>query len=355
MFFPYPYIILLFMEICKKNLKKSRDSKLDGFREAVAQASSVLILTHDYPDPDCIASAFGLSELLAFWGVPSATISFGGFVGRAENRAMIRFLGIKTVPFVLTDTADYDKIVLVDCYPGRGNISLPPHVEVHAVIDHHPADVPEDAPFFHDIRPDCGAAATIVASYLIEAGCPIPPKLATALFNGIKTDTSGMRRGAGDRDIEFYKRLFDIMDHRLLSEIENPDRNVEFFRTIREAADNTVCCGNVGYTHLGTVAAPDSIAEMAEFFHCWEKLEWMICTAVFKNQIYFSIRSNSDNSAGIRAERLATQFGGSGGGHTKAAAGRIPIDTDVTIMLDKIVYFIKELFGVDGMPAEPLL
>jgi len=343
------------MEFCKKKLKNSNNGKLAGFREAVLPASSVLILTHDYPDPDCIASAFGLSELLSFWGGPPSTISFGGFVGRAENRAMIRFLGIPTVPFVLTEVSDFDKIVLVDCYPGRGNISLPPHIPIHAVIDHHPADPPADAPFFHDIRAGHGAAATIVTTYLIEAGCPISPKLATALFNGIKTDTSGMRRNATARDIECYKYLFELMDHRLLSEIENPGRDEDYFRTIHKAAECAVCHGNVGYAHLGAVHAPDSIAEMAEFFHCWERLEWMICTAVFKKQIFFSIRSNSDNSAGIRAEQLATQFGGSGGGHTKAAAGRIPIDDDVNIMLDKIVYFIKELFGVAGTTAEPLL
>jgi nanoRNase/pAp phosphatase (c-di-AMP/oligoRNAs hydrolase) len=325
------------------------------FRDAVLPASSALILTHDYPDPDCIASAFGLSELLSFWGVPRSTISFGGFVGRAENRAMIRFLGIETIPFVLTEIGDYDRIVLVDCYPGRGNISLPPHIPIHAVIDHHPADPPPDAPFFHDIRAGYGAAATIVTTYLAEAGCPITPKLATALFNGIKTDTSGMLRNAAAKDIECYKYLFDLMDHRLLSEIENPGRDMEFFRTIHKAAEAAVCYGDVGYTHLGTVTAPDSIAEMAEFFHCWEKLEWMICTAVFKNQIFFSMRSASDDSAGVKAELLAKHFGGSGGGHSKAAAGRIPIDAVIDATLDKIELFIKEIFGVTGTVAESLL
>jgi len=331
-------------------------NKLREFREAVLPASSVLILTHDFPDPDCIASAFGLSELLSFWGVEQAIISFGGFVGRAENRAMIRYLGIRTVPLALTDTGDFDRIVLVDCYPGRGNVSLPPNVPVHAVIDHHPtAEAPPNAPFFHDIRSEYGAAATIITTYLIEAGCPISPKLATALFNGIKTDTSAMQRDATLADLECYKHLFDLMDHRLLSKIENPDREVEFFRSLQKAAENTVSHGNVGYVHLGNVTTPDSIAEMAEFFHRWEKLEWMVCTAVFKKQIFFSIRSTSDNSAGSKAERLAMQFGGSGGGHSRAAAGRIPINGDIDITRDKIVYFIKEMFGVAETPPESLL
>lgn len=330
-------------------------NKLKEFREAVGGASSVLILTHDYPDPDCIASAYGLSELLSFWGVERSTISFGGFVGRAENRAMIRHINIPTLPFALVDTNDYDRIILVDCYPGRGNVSLPPHVHVHAVIDHHPNNPPADAPFFHDIRPGYGAASTIVTSYLLEAGCPISPNLATALYNGIKTDTGGILRDTVSDDIECYRRLFELMDYRLLSQIENPGRDMEFFRMIHRATEAAVCYENVGYTHVGAVSAPDSVAEMAEFFHSWEKLEWMICSGIFKNQVFFSMRSATDRLAWAQAERLAKRLGGSGGGHAKAAAGRIPIETDIATTLTKIESSIREIFGVKNIEAEPLL
>jgi nanoRNase/pAp phosphatase (c-di-AMP/oligoRNAs hydrolase) len=323
-------------------------NKVREFRNAVEGASAVLILTHDYPDPDCIASAYGVSELLAFWGMKPPAISFGGFVGRAENRAMIRFLNIPTVPFVLVDLNDFDRIILVDCYPGRGNVSLPPNTPIHGVIDHHPNAPPANAPFFHDIRPGYGATSTTITRYLIEAGCPISPKLATALFSGIKTDTGGMQRNATADDIDCYKILFDIMDHKLLAKIENPGRDVEFFRTLHRATEAAVSYGNIGYTHLGTVTAPDSIAEMAEFFHCWEKLEWMICTGVFKNQIFFSMRTTVKDAAGTYAEKLAEQFGGSGGGHPQAAAGRIPIDGNVEITLERIERSIMEIFGEMG-------
>jgi nanoRNase/pAp phosphatase (c-di-AMP/oligoRNAs hydrolase) len=331
------------------------DDKLREFRRAVLPASSALILTHDYPDPDCIASAWGISELLSFWGVGHPVISFGGFVGRAENRAMIRFLNIPTVPFALTDVNDFEKIILVDCYPGRGNVSLPPNARLHAVIDHHPSEPPPDAAFFHDIRSGYGAAATIVTQYLMQSDCPISPRLATALFCGIKTDTSGMRRGAAADDIECYKRLFETIDHRLLSKIENPERGVEYFRIIHKAAESAISYKDVGYIHLGTVITPDCIAEMAELFHTWEKIEWMVCTAIFKNQIYFSIRSNVSGNAGARAEQLAQRLGGNGGGHSKAAAGRAPIDKNIALTLGKIEFYIKEIFEVADAEAEPLL
>jgi len=339
-----------------KNHSGNFAEKIEELKNHIIPASSVLVLTHDYPDPDCLASAFGVSDLLSFWGIKSSIISFGGFVGRAENRAMIRFLNIKTVPFVLTEIEDFEKIILVDSFPGKGNVSLPISTPVDAVIDHHPNDPIPGSTYFFDIRKDFGATSTIITKYLLEAHCPITPKLATALFYGIKTDTGDMRREVSPDDLECYKYLFDIMDHRLLSRIENPDRDVEFFKIIHKAAESAVTYDTVGYTHLGVVSTPDYIAEMADLFHSLEKLEWMICSGLFKNQIFYSLRSKNDDSAGANAEKLAAILGGSGGGHSRVAAGRIPIEADnANKVLEKFEYTIKEVFGISGVPQENLL
>src|SRR5690554_254324 len=330
--------------------------KLESFRNHIVPASTVLILTHDYPDPDCLASAFGIFHLLSFWGIKSSVISFGGFVGRAENRAMIRFLNILTVPFVLTEIKDFERIILVDSFPGKGNVSLSPEVPVHAVMDHHPNNPPPDAPYFYDIRKNYGATSTLVTKYLLKAHCPISPKLATALFYGIKTDTGDMRREDSQDDLDCYKFLFDIMEHKQLSKIENPDRDVEFFKIIHRAAESAVSYNDVGYTHLGNVTTPDYIAEMADLFHSLEKLEWMICSGIFKNQIFYSIRSKNSDSAGTIAENIARAFDGSGGGHSRVAAGRIPFDTEpVNKILDKFEYIFKTKLNIENVAEEKLL
>lgn len=339
-----------------KNHSDDFEEKIEELRKHIIPASSVLVLTHDYPDPDCLASAFGISNLLSFWGIKSSVISFGGFVGRAENRAMIRFLNIKTVPFVLTEIDDFEKIILVDSFPGKGNVSLPASTHVDAVIDHHPNDPLPGSTFFFDIRKNYGATSTIITRYLLKAHCPITPKLATALFYGIKTDTGDMRREVSPDDLKCYKYLFDIMDHHLLSKIENPDRDVEFFKILHKAAESAVTYDSVGYTHLGVVSTPDYIAEMADLFHSLEKLEWMICSGLFKNQIFYSLRSKNDDYAGINAEKLAAILGGSGGGHPRVAAGRVPIETDdANKVLEKFEYTLKEVFGISGVSQENLL
>lgn len=53
----------------------------------------LLILTHNYPDPDALAAAFALDCLAEGYGIQT-TIAYGGVIGRAENRAMVRILKI---------------------------------------------------------------------------------------------------------------------------------------------------------------------------------------------------------------------------------------------------------------------
>jgi len=57
-----------------------------------------LILTHDNPDPDAVASACGLAYLLAHCAGLSTTAAYGGIIGRAENKAMLRVLHLPIQP-----------------------------------------------------------------------------------------------------------------------------------------------------------------------------------------------------------------------------------------------------------------
>ena len=339
------------------NISVSFSEKTTRLRDCVNSAGSVLILTHDYPDPDCIASAFGLAHLCSFWGVTSPVISFGGFIGRAENRAMVRFLNINMVPFALVDVKDFDRILLVDSFPGKGNLSLPASVVVNGIIDHHPAPPDHPVNCFSDIRKNIGATSTLITKYLLESGCPIPGKLATALYYGIKTDTGDMRRDVSPVDLECYKYLFEFIDHEMLSLIVNPDRDIEFFRILNRATESAVSYNDVGYTHLGSVSTPDYVAEMADLFHSLDKIEWMIASGIFRNQIFFSIRSKNINTSGSKAEHLARRLGGSGGGHGRAAAGRIQVQPDETVnkKIELFELVLRELFETESIEPKKMI
>lgn len=61
---------------------------------AVEDTSTILILPHNDPDPDAIASAIALRHLLQERLNVESTIVYRGIVGRAENRAMVRYRGL---------------------------------------------------------------------------------------------------------------------------------------------------------------------------------------------------------------------------------------------------------------------
>src|SRR2546425_8520223 len=57
-----------------------------------------LILTHDNPDPDAVASACGLAYLLGQCAGLSTTAAYGGIIRRAGNKALPRALHLPILP-----------------------------------------------------------------------------------------------------------------------------------------------------------------------------------------------------------------------------------------------------------------
>src|SRR6202000_2483851 len=80
----------------------------------LAGRKSVLIYTHDNPDPDSLAAAMGLERLLEHELRATVTLTHGGIVGRAQNRAMVDTLRLPLVPSERLDPDDFDTIALVD-------------------------------------------------------------------------------------------------------------------------------------------------------------------------------------------------------------------------------------------------
>ena len=76
------------------------------------------------------------------------------------------------------------------------------------IIDHHPRTADLNAKFI-DIKEEYGAAATLMTEYLRAAKIRPSPRLATALFYAIKTDTDNFVRPTVDRDMIAFRFLYD--------------------------------------------------------------------------------------------------------------------------------------------------
>ena len=68
------------------------DTSVESFLGIAAAHKQILILPHNDPDPDAIAGAVGLRYLLSKRLEIDVQIGYRGIIGRAENKAMVRYL-----------------------------------------------------------------------------------------------------------------------------------------------------------------------------------------------------------------------------------------------------------------------
>jgi nanoRNase/pAp phosphatase (c-di-AMP/oligoRNAs hydrolase) len=86
---------------------------LTSLLQAIDRPGPLVILPHDNPDPDALASAAAIKYLAATIARKESHIVLGGIVGRAENRAMLTYLNITLMPVSSTLRRGH-RVVLVD-------------------------------------------------------------------------------------------------------------------------------------------------------------------------------------------------------------------------------------------------
>jgi nanoRNase/pAp phosphatase (c-di-AMP/oligoRNAs hydrolase) len=301
---------------------------LANLLQVLDRPGPLVILPHDNPDPDSMASAATLKYLAFSLLEKPAHIALGGIVGRAENRAMRTYLNIDLVPISEVRFDGDTQIALVDTQPGRPNNSLPDGIVPHVVIDHHPAYADYPGVPFLDLREAYGATSTILTEYLRDSRLDVDHKIATALFYGIAAETQDLGREATPADIEAAHFLYPHANKRRLAKIENARVPREYFRVFREAIDKAALYADRAVISLlGDVQYPDMVAEVADFLLRLDQVDWAAAIGTFEGCLHCSIRTTErDVNAGEILQRvLGSKLAG---GHDQIAGGRIPVGTD---------------------------
>lgn len=299
--------------------------KLEKLFSTVAGKRGLLVLTHDNPDPDAIAAAMGLKHLLSRVEGLSCTMAFGGMIGRAENRAMVKFLEIDIVPVDTLIMDNYEAIALVDTQPRFGNNSLPPGRDAVIVIDHHARKGRPPGNAFWDIREEYGTTSTIIYEHLRSARMGFDTRLATALYYAIKSETQDLGREATLVDKEAYFSLFAMSEPAWLYEIVNASVPREFFRGYARAMQNTTIHGKAICSSLGDVEYPDLVAEVAELVLKVEGVFWALATGFYDDHIVISIRTVERNANAGRLIQKILRHAGPAGGHEMMAGGKVSV------------------------------
>jgi nanoRNase/pAp phosphatase (c-di-AMP/oligoRNAs hydrolase) len=301
-----------------------RSSEAVGrLKDVLSGAHRLVIVGHDNPDPDYLASAMALRTLARELAGISTVITMAGVLGRAENRAMVRLLRIRLQPLEAVHVGEGSVVAMIDTQPRAGNNSVPRRIRPRIVLDHHPRLRSTVAPLV-DIRVGYGATSTILAEYLQAAGIEPAAGLATALAYGIASETLDLSREASVLDTSTYLSVLARANKPHLAAMMHPKVPRYYFAVLARALREAFYYRNVIGARLGDVAQPDVIGQTADLLLTHERMSWAICTGFYNETLLVSARSATGQTrlGGLLRRLVANR--GTAGGHEHAAAAQIP-------------------------------
>ena len=319
-------------------------ARLRKLSVVLESAKTMLIVMQNNPDPDAIAAAAGLREIANELHGISCSVVHAGTVGRAENVALVKYLGLNTRPVEKVDVERFDRIAMVDAQPGAGNVKFNPDIRLDVVIDHHPIRRETRSARFTDVRSRYGATSTILYEYLRAAHLDVPTSLATALVYGIRSDTQDLGRESTRADVDAFLDLYPSANARALGRIVSAPLPRTYFSSLREALSSARLHGHVVVAELGELDSPDMVAETADLLLRVEGVSWSMCIGEVDRCLHISLRSTDrEGHAGRVARNLGGRLG-FGGGHQSLAAAQIPIDGRDRTSVTKLVRGLKRRF-----------
>ena len=298
---------------------------LESYIRHLPPQSKVAIFCHDNPDPDALASALAMRELVAFLG-HEPTIYHGGLIEHQQNQAMVRLLEIPLRRILLDWELDdvlneAECIITVDFHqPGANNI-LPADCVPHIIIDHHTSEknVTADVAF---LRPEYSATSSLIANLLMSMSLEMTPRLATALSFGLRTDTLSFTRAFNQVDLRALMWLNTWVDDALLQSIQAPLRTPETLESFQQALATMIQKNGLVLAPINNLVRRDDLAQVADFLFATSNTDVVCVYGIQRNKVLLSARSRREHlHIGLA---LAKEFpDGQAGGHSGMAGGQI--------------------------------
>jgi nanoRNase/pAp phosphatase (c-di-AMP/oligoRNAs hydrolase) len=315
----------------------------------VIKKKHVFIQTHNYPDQDAIACAFGLKVLLAYFNIDS-TICYEGLTDKFNTLKMVELLNIKIFPIKEINITSEDEIILVDGQRGNTNVQELIGIEI-ACIDHH--NLQETSYYdYYDIRSEVGACASIIASYFIENEIEVPKEVATALLYGIKMDTMCLTRNVSDLDLDMFYYLYKKADIKILRKIESSNIEKRDLDSYLKAISDLRIYNNIGVANIGNDCSEAMIGTVSDFLITLSEVDFTLVYSYRAGGIKLSIRCTLDNVDASEIMKAALIRIGDGGGHPSMAAGFIPNISDEETAMNVIRLVEQRIIKLAGEYAK---
>ena len=283
---------------------------------------TVAVVGHARPDGDCIGSQVALAHALSALGHEVVCVNADPVPRRLEFLA-------RGIPFQRTDEAvagaESRVAIFVDCAdPARGGEQIKARFpNPVGVIDHHISNARYGA--VNVIDTQAAATCEILAGVFLDAGVPIDPRMAQALYTGILTDTGQFRfnatsqrcfvlagelvaRGASPSEVGYQ-----IYERETAGKMQLLQR---FLASLRFECDGKVCIGFLPegiFVETGTKT--EDTEGLVDYARCIEGVEiGVLLERRAGGGVKASLRSKDP---AIRVDRIAAQY--AGGGHACAA------------------------------------
>src|SRR5829696_743160 len=220
--------------------------KVQQYQRYFSDADRVLILLHNDPDPDAMASGLALRNVLRRTKTTAIIGAIQG-VTRPENLRMVNLLDIHVEPVTAESLKEYDRLAMVDVQPHYFGGLID---RVDLVIDHHP-EQPGYTAVFKDIRADYGSTSTILTEHLRAVDVNISERTATAMLYAIKSDTLFFNRSTNRVDLEAFSYLYPLADAALIRKMEGAEITLERLDFVLKARNGGTLSDQVFCAFLG--------------------------------------------------------------------------------------------------------
>jgi nanoRNase/pAp phosphatase (c-di-AMP/oligoRNAs hydrolase) len=295
-------------------------ARVQQYQRYLADADRILIMLHNDPDPDAMASGLALRNVLHRTKTTAIIGAMQG-VTRPENLRMVNLLDIHVETVTPDMFKEFDRIAMVDVQPHYFGELVD---RTDLVIDHHP-EQPGYTAVFKDIRPDYGSTSTILTEHLRAVDVNISERTATAMLYAIKSDTLFFNRQTNRVDIEAFSYLYPLADAALIRKMEGAEITIERLDYVIKAHDTGAFTEMVFAAFLGPSPREDLIPYVADFFLQLEDVKWTIIAGIVKDSLVVSIRNlGYSRNAGEFARRFFADIG-SAGGHRAMAKAVVPL------------------------------
>lgn len=282
-------------------MTKKTDNMIN-FRELFINITDeVNIIMHNFPDPDSIASALGMLEILKLSGIKSGNIYYTGEISHPQTRSLLTIMNAELLNYESKPFDKESKSILVDCNnvdkESNQQLIKSEDTNIIAVVDHHKGKHPKGS------KVDCrfvGACSSIVWDYLTKLKFDFESdegkQLATALSVGIFTDTNSLTSdNMQSLDFEAYQNLIKSANKQNLANImEYPlppylfDLRHKAFLDENKQIENSTIVSGIG---IISQSKRDVIPIIADEMLRMQGIETSIVFGIIGDNIDISVRS----------------------------------------------------------------